>query len=77
MPQRSPRQTNERRLGLIVKKFTEGLTEAEADELAELKKWVEDWTEKRFPRHGEVLDEMDKRLDALKAKIIAKKENQA
>jgi len=57
---------NRRRLDLITKKNSEGLTDDETAELARVKADFSTWAAKRFPRETVRLDEHHERIQRLK-----------
>lgn len=70
------RRINERRLDLIDKKYSVGLTDAEAAQLDTLKARVGEWVQIKFPRDASALDEASARLAELKAKVARRKMDQ-
>jgi len=64
---------NSRRLTLIMKKRTEGLTDAEAVELADVKERFGAWVEAKYPRDTTALEGFEAKVQELRAKIAASK----
>lgn len=69
------KKKNKRRITLIQKKYSDGLTQEEIVELEKLEQEMSVYMEEHFPRSSEILDEMAERLAQLKEKIIEKRRN--
>ena len=53
---------NDRRIDLILKRHTDGLTDDEKEELARLQKGADEYLEKHHPRDFSRLEELEARL---------------
>lgn len=67
------RRLNDRRLDLIDKKYTVGLTEDEAAELEKVSGRHSEYMAARFPRDYSALEDASARIAELKAKIALRK----